>query len=68
MVNKENNYSVVDIEEEKQDNKKEKKIEIVTAENIVPKTIVSIKIIYKSTSCTLSALFHTVETPPPDLA
>jgi Na+-transporting methylmalonyl-CoA/oxaloacetate decarboxylase gamma subunit len=68
MVNKETQYSVVDIDEEKEDNKKEKKLEVVIAENILPKTIISIKIIYKSTSCTLSTLFHTVETPPPDLA
>ncbi len=67
LVNKETTYSIVDIGDEKEDcNKKEKKLEIIVRDNIVYNTIISIKSNYKITSYTLSSLFHTIETPPPD--
>jgi spore coat polysaccharide biosynthesis predicted glycosyltransferase SpsG len=67
MVNKENTYSVVDIEDEKEDNKiKEKKVELIVIDNQVYGIMISIKVRHKINPCTLSTLYHTIETPPPN--
>lgn len=67
MVKKEANYSLVDMDDEKEDiTKKEKKVEVIIVKNTIYKAAVLSKISSPFTSYYLSSLFHTIETPPPD--
>ncbi len=67
IVKNEIAYSIVDIEDEKEDNnKKEKKVELIIVENTLSYISALCNTRFENIPCTLSPLFHTVETPPPN--